>query len=71
MRLKVYIKNQGLTYKQFAEILGTSHRNVAMWARGERLPRSSEAEKIFNLTNNLVTGNDLYEEQILRKKTSI
>tara|TARA_R100000278_G_C5378899_1_gene131712 strand:+ start:186 stop:401 length:216 start_codon:yes stop_codon:yes gene_type:complete len=71
MRLKDYIKNQGLTYKEFADKLGTSHRNVAMWARGERLPRSLEAEKIFNATNNLVTGNDLYEEQILRKKTSI
>ena len=43
MRLKDYIKNQGLTYKEFADKLGTSHRNVAMWARGERLPRSLEA----------------------------
>lgn len=71
MRLKQYIKSNGYNYRSFAEILGTSHRNVEMWARGQRLPRWEDAKKIFIATDNQVTGTDLYEEQIQRKKTEL
>ena len=42
-----------------------------MWARGQRLPRWEDAKKIFIATDNQVTGTDLYEEQIQRKKTEL
>ena len=44
---------------------------VEKWSRGETLPRWHEAAKIFKITNNQVTGNDLYEEQIQRKKANL
>ena len=68
MKLKEYIKSNGHNYRTFAKLLNTSHRNVEMWARGQRLPRYKEAEKIFLITNNQVTGNDLYEQQTQRQK---
>ena len=71
MRLKKWIKSNNHNYRSFATLIGTSHRNVEMWARGQRLPRSKEAEKIFTITNNEVTGTDLYEEQIQRQKADL
>ena len=71
MKLKDWIRGHGFTYKTFACEIKTSFRNVEKWSRGERLPRWHEAEKIFKITNNQVTGNDLYEEQIQRKKASL
>ena len=68
MKLKEYIKSNGHNYRTFAKLLNTSHRNVELWARGQRLPRDKEPEKIFLITNNQVTGNDLYEQQIQRQK---
>jgi len=35
------------------------------------MPRWAEAEKLFIFTDNQVTGTDLYEEQIQRKKAII
>ena len=71
MRLKNWIRGHGFTYKTFACEIETSFRNVEKWSRGETLPRWHEAAKIFKITNNQVTGNDLYEEQIQRKKTTL
>ena len=71
LRLIDYIKQNNLNYRSFAKLIGTSHRNVEMWARGERMPRWGDAEKIFNHTNKQVTGQDLYEEQIQRKKAVV
>ena len=68
MRLKEWIKSNNYDYRSFAKKLNTSHRNVAMWARGERMPRSDMAEKIFMITGDEVSGHDLYEEQIQRNK---
>ena len=71
MRLKDYIRMNGYNYKTLALKLGTKRRNVESWAKGDRLPRWQEAEKLFIFTENQVTGTDLYAEQILRKKTDI
>ena len=71
MKLKYWIRGHGFTYKTFADEINTSFRNVEKWSRGERLPRWQEANKIFEYTNNEVTGQDLYEEQIQRYKTSL
>ena len=71
MKLKEYIKANGYNYRSFGKAIGISFRNVEMWSRGERLPRWQDAERIFEFTNNQVTGSDLYEQQILRKKADL
>ena len=71
MFLKEWIKYKGFNYKTFASEISSSHRNVERWARGERMPRWKEAEKIFEFTNNEVTGQDLYDKQIQCKKASL
>ena len=71
MELKDWIRGHGYNYKTFANKISTSFRNVEKWARGDRLPRWQEAEKIFIITDNQVTGTDLYEKQIQRKKASL
>jgi len=71
MLLKEWIKKNNHSYGSFAKELDVSIRNVEKWARGERMPRWNDAQKIFDSTNNEVTGHDLYEQQILRKKTDI
>tara|TARA_E500000178_G_C17004213_1_gene747294 strand:+ start:1906 stop:2121 length:216 start_codon:yes stop_codon:yes gene_type:complete len=71
MKLKKFIKKNGYTYGTFAKEMNVPMRNVSMWARGERLPRWREAKKIFELTDNQVTGQDLYEQQILRQEGDI
>ena len=50
MELKDWIRGHGFSYKTFADEIHTSFRNVEKWARGERLPRWHEAEKIFIIT---------------------
>ena len=71
MTLKEYIRKNGYNYKSFAREFGTHYRNVESWAKGDRLPRSDDAKKIFEFTDGQVTGQDLYEEQIQRKETNI
>ena len=71
MKLKKFIKKNGYTYGTFAKEMNVPMRNVSMWARGERLPRWREAKKIFELTDNQVTGQDLYEQQIFRQEGDI
>ena len=71
MKLREWMQQENHTCKSLANELNTSVRNVEKWSRGERLPRFEFAEKIFNITTNAVTGHDLYEQQILRKKTRV
>ena len=71
MRLKEYIKSNGYNYRTFASAIGINFRNIEMWSRGERLPRWKDAKRIFEFTNNEVTGQDLYDEQIQRNETEI
>ena len=69
MRLKQFIKSNGYNNKSFANALGTKLRTLEAWSRGERLPRWQEAKRIFAFTNNEVTGQDLYDEQIQKQET--
>lgn len=68
MQLKDWIKQNGFTYKTFGKQVGIDFRLIEKWSRGENLPRFSQAEKIFEFTNNKVTGHDFYEKQIQRNK---
>jgi transcriptional regulator with XRE-family HTH domain len=71
MKLKKFIKKNGYTYGTFAKEINVPMRNVSMWARGERLPRWKDAKKIFEITDYQVNGQDLYDQQILRKEGDI
>jgi len=69
MRLKQFIKSNGFNSKTFANAIGIKCRTVEAWSRGERLPRWQDAKKIFVFTDNKVTGQDLYDEQIQKQET--
>jgi DNA-binding XRE family transcriptional regulator len=69
MRLKQFIKSNGFNSKTFANAIGIKSRTVEAWSRGERLPRWQDAKKIFVFTDNKVTGQDLYDEQIQKQET--
>ena len=71
MRLQDYIRMNGYNYRNFAKELDTHWRNIESWAKGDRMPRWAEAEKLFIFTNNQVTGTDLNAEQMSRKKAGL
>lgn len=71
MRLKHWLKLNNHTYKTFGEVADVAPRNVEMWANGKRLPRWGDAKKIFLATDNQVSGQDLYDEQIQRQETNL
>ena len=64
-----YGKSNGFNSKTFANAIGIKCRTVEAWSRGERLPRWQDAKKIFVFTDNKVTGQDLYDEQIQKQET--
>jgi len=71
MQLKHWIKTNGYTYRSFGAEIGIDFRNIEKWSRGETLPRFNFAKKIFDFTNNEVTGHDFYEKQIQRHQTDL
>lgn len=60
MKLREYIKSNGMTIRGFSKKHNLNHRNVEMWCRGERMPNYKDAFTIFNATENVVTGHDFY-----------
>lgn len=58
MRLKTYLRLNGLTQKQFAENVGSTYWAVRKWCYGERMPRPAQLRKINSATNGQVTAND-------------
>ena len=64
MRLIDWIKQNNYNIRSFSKEFGLNHRNVEMWCRGERQPRPTDAEKIIVATNNLVNGEDFYNQRI-------
>ncbi len=71
MQLKHWIKTNGYTYRSFGAEIGIDFRNIEKWSRGETLPRFNFAKKIFDFTNNEVTGHDFYEKQIQRNQADL
>lgn len=63
MKLKSYISDNGMTYRQFGEKVGASERAVIKWCRGERVPRQEMLRKIEAGTAGTVTANDFIERE--------
>ena len=66
MTLEDFRKQQKLTYKQLAELLGASHATVARrWclgidAKDRMIPAPEFMERIVSVTNGSVMPNDFY-----------
>lgn len=60
MKLDRYLTTHHLSHEDFAALIGTTARSVARYARGERIPRSDEMQRIIAATAGGVTPNDFY-----------
>lgn len=59
MKLADYMKLKELKPEAMAEIIGdASASGVKKWMRGERRPRPSQQQRIFEVTGGNVTPND-------------
>ena len=58
MKLREYLRLQNQKPEDFAKEVKVSKSAVAMWMRGERLPRREKLEKIAEITKGAVTAND-------------
>lgn len=59
MKIKDFLKEEEITQKQFAEMVGCSQGLVAMWCNG-MIPRADMMTKILIATKGKVTANDFY-----------
>ena len=66
MRLREYMKNGYLSNEKLAENMDESVRTVEKWARGERYPRPAAQKKSMEITNGMVTPNDIFKTYIER-----
>lgn len=66
MQLQEYMRNGYLSHEKLAKNLSESTRTVEKWARGERYPRPQAQRKIMEMTNGLVTANDMLQTYIER-----
>lgn len=64
MKLSAYLKEVGLTYRQFADIIGMNNKGapvtLSRYSKGARSPRKERAKAIVEATGGKVTINDLY-----------
>lgn len=58
--LKKYLKNNNITQKDFAELLGVDKMTLWRYVQGTRIPKPKIMQKIFELTKGEVTANDFY-----------
>ena len=61
MKLKDFLKEENITQKQFAEMLGVGQNLVSIWCNGT-IPRTDQMTKILITTKGKVTANDFYYE---------
>lgn len=59
-KLKKYLKNNNITQKKFAELIGVDKMTLWRYVQGSRIPKPKIMQKIFELTNGQVTANDFY-----------
>lgn len=64
MKLAAYLKQTGLTYKEFAEKIGLNlpnpHVTLSRYSNGHRFPRKERAKQIIEGCEGKVTLEDLY-----------
>ena len=68
MKLKDYLRANGIKSEDFAKSLDVSHGGVLKWVTGERFPRPYALAKIENATDGQVTANDFTAQQIQQQK---
>lgn len=61
MKLREYLRQHGIRPEDFAKRLKVSKSAVAMWSRGDRMPRLAALQKITKATDGAVTANDFAE----------
>tara|TARA_Y100000114_G_scaffold14205_2_gene11533 strand:+ start:6909 stop:7214 length:306 start_codon:yes stop_codon:yes gene_type:complete len=65
MKLSKWLKNNGLTQRDFRELAQTYDVNISThavtkWCNGQRIPRPREMKSIYLLTKGQVQPNDFY-----------
>ena len=58
MHLKTYLKQQGISYKEFAYMMGVEVTTVYRWLSGDRVPPLQTAVHIEDKTSGAVTCRD-------------
>lgn len=59
-KLSEYLVTKGMTYEQFAEIIGSTATSVYRYANGLRIPEPEMMCKIYEATNGFVPPNGFY-----------
>lgn len=57
-KLRVYLRQQGLSNQSFADEVGVSIFAVRKWLNGERTPRDKTKVKIARATKNVIKVQD-------------
>jgi transcriptional regulator with XRE-family HTH domain len=70
MTLDAWLRQQGVSRAEFAELIGASEEGVAKWLRGERIPRRAVMQRIVKATRGRVTATDFYAAVLARPATS-
>lgn len=60
MKLQEYLDKENKKVADLARDLELPHPVVLRWAKGERVPRQDNMQKIFAYTNGEVSPNDFY-----------
>ncbi|WP_024276012.1 helix-turn-helix transcriptional regulator [Hyphomicrobium sp. 802] len=61
MRLRQWLKKNGVTYERFGELIDRDHGAVARYVAGKAIPRSDTMVKIYVVTNGEVPPNSFYD----------
>ena len=60
MKLKAFLKFYGISNKVFAKSIGISNVSLSRYISGDRLPNTKILDKIYQLTDGLVSANDFF-----------
>ena len=60
MKLKAFLKFYGISNKVFAKSIGISNVSLSRYISGDRLPNTKILDKIYKLTDGLVSANDFF-----------
>lgn len=71
MKLKTYLKQAGISNRQFGERIGASEFGVRKWAYGERIPRPVTMRKIEEATGGAVGPRDFFNSEPIQEDTSL
>ncbi|MFV0623763.1 helix-turn-helix domain-containing protein [Sphingomonas sp. ac-8] len=67
MRLRAWLRREGMSVRQFAEKIGEPDSIVRKWVYGQRQPSLRKAVAISELTSGEVRANDLLLEEVAPK----